>query len=78
MRFIIWQKLRRWIKRRHPNKTLKWCMEKYFHTMGTSNYRFSTKEGLTLASHADTPIKRHVRVREMASPFNGDWTYWSI
>jgi RNA-directed DNA polymerase len=27
----VHSKLRRWIKRRHPNKTLKWCNERYFH-----------------------------------------------
>jgi RNA-directed DNA polymerase len=27
----VYNKLRRWVKRRHPNKTLKWCNEKYFH-----------------------------------------------
>ena len=28
---LVYNKLRRWIKRRHPNKTLKWCEERYFH-----------------------------------------------
>jgi len=27
----VHNKLRRWVKRRHPNKTLKWCNSKYFH-----------------------------------------------
>ena len=31
MDHLIYQKLRRWMQRRHPNKTLKWCEEKYFH-----------------------------------------------
>ena len=28
---LVYNKLRRWIKSRHPNKTLKWCEERYFH-----------------------------------------------
>ena len=28
---LVYNKLRRWIKRRHPNKTLKWCEGRYFH-----------------------------------------------
>ena len=28
---LVYNKLRRWIKHRHPNKTLKWCEERYFH-----------------------------------------------
>jgi len=26
----VYNKLRRWVKRRHPNKTLKWCKNRYF------------------------------------------------
>jgi len=77
MKFMTWEKLRRWTKRRHPNKTLKWCNNKYFHTVEEDNWTFSTKDGLALASHQDTPIKRHVKVKGTASPFNGDWAYWS-
>jgi len=74
----VWQKLRRWTKRRHPNKTLKWCLNKYFHAVGGNKWTFSTKDGLALASHQDTPIKRHVKVRGTASPFNKDWAYRGI
>ncbi|AFZ51627.1 group II intron reverse transcriptase/maturase [Dactylococcopsis salina] len=28
---LVYNKLNRWIKRRHPNKTPKWCKERYFH-----------------------------------------------
>ena len=28
---LVYKKLRRWVKHRHPNKSLKWCKEKYFH-----------------------------------------------
>jgi RNA-directed DNA polymerase len=28
---LLYNKLKRWVKRRHPNKTLKWCHQKYFH-----------------------------------------------
>ncbi len=34
---LVYNKLRRWIKRRHPNKTLKWCEEKYFHLTKEKN-----------------------------------------
>jgi len=77
MGYKVWEKLRRWIKRRHPNKSLKWCISKYFHTVGENNWTFSTEDGLTLTSHQDTPIKRHVKVKGKASPYDGDWAYWS-
>jgi len=78
MKDRTWEKLKGSIKRRHPNKTLKWCKGKYFHTVGGDNWMFSTKDGLALISHQDTPIKRHVKLKGTASPFNGDWAYWSI
>jgi RNA-directed DNA polymerase len=38
---------------------------------------FSTKDGLRLISHPDTPIKRHIKVRGDKSYFDGDVLYWS-
>jgi RNA-directed DNA polymerase len=29
--YKVYNKLRRWVKSRHPNKTQKWCNNKYFH-----------------------------------------------
>jgi len=75
---VIIEKLGRCIKRRHPNKTLKWWADKYFHTVGKDNWTFSTKDGLALASQADTPIKGHIKIKGAASAINGDWAYWSI
>jgi RNA-directed DNA polymerase len=34
---LVYNKLRRWIKRRHPNKTYKWCEERYFHLTKEKN-----------------------------------------
>ena len=34
---LVHNKLRRWIKRRHPNKPLKWCEERYFHLTKEKN-----------------------------------------
>jgi RNA-directed DNA polymerase len=31
----------------------------------------------TLIRHGDTKIERHVKVRGMKSPFDGDWMYWA-
>jgi len=77
MDHIVWEKLRRWIQRRHPNKSLKWCINKYLHTMGGNNWTFSTEDGHALTTHQETPIKRHIKVKGTVSPYNGDWTYWS-
>ncbi|AFZ49085.1 group II intron reverse transcriptase/maturase [Dactylococcopsis salina] len=34
---LVYNKLRRWIKSRHPNQTLKWCEGRYFHLTKEKN-----------------------------------------
>ena len=31
---LIWQRIKRWCKRRHPNKSAQWVNDKYFKTVG--------------------------------------------
>jgi RNA-directed DNA polymerase len=68
--------LKRWCKRRHPNKSKTWVNKKYYHKVGNRNWVF--KEGeQKLIVHADTPIVRHIKVRGDKSPFDGDTVYWA-
>jgi RNA-directed DNA polymerase len=32
---------------------------------------------MELKQHSDTPIVRHIKVNGAASPFDGNWSYWS-
>lgn len=79
--YLMYQKLRAWAKRRHPNKSWKWMTDKYWQTIGGDNWAFATKqEGknpMRLRSHAETPIVRHVKVKGDASPYDGNLIYWS-
>ena len=67
-----------WAKRRHPNKSGKWLRKKYFRAQGLRSWIFSTKsidkEGnkyfLDLISAAKIPIKRYVKIRAEATPFD--------
>ena len=88
---VIFKKLRRWTKRRHPNKTHKWCSHRYWHRgkderSTGDNWVFSTPPETPnssvagkheLRKHAWTPILRHTKVKGDKSPFDGDWQYWS-
>jgi len=88
---LIYNKLRRWTKRRHPTKTQKWCRERYWHRGKNErstgdNWVFSTPSDepnssvagkYELHKHAWTPIVRHTKVKGDKSPFDGDWRYWS-
>jgi RNA-directed DNA polymerase len=71
---LTYDKLRAWAKSRGKGDINK---DKYWRTVGDRNWCFSTEDGMELKRHSDTPIVRHIKVKGAASPYNGDWTYWS-
>ncbi len=79
--FLVYWKLRSWAKRRHPQKTGKWITTKYWQSINGDNWVFATrqegKSSLRLQKHDATPIKRHVKVKGEASPYDGNLVYWS-
>jgi RNA-directed DNA polymerase len=72
--FWVWQ----WAIRRHPNKSASWLKKRYFSSRGTRNWVFSAsirdKNGepmeIALIEAADVPIKRHVKIRGDANPYD--------
>ena len=74
---LIWQRLMRWGQRRHPNKGKRWIIKKYWQSINSSNWIFAEVRGARLALYSDKPIQRHVKVRDNASPYDGDLVYWS-
>ncbi|NEQ67296.1 MAG: group II intron reverse transcriptase/maturase [Symploca sp. SIO2D2] len=76
---VVW-KLIKWGRHRHRNKGRRWISHKYFLTVEGNNWVFATREGknpLQLIRHSSTPIKRYVKVKGKASPYDGNWIYWS-
>jgi RNA-directed DNA polymerase len=73
---LVYAKLRHWAKRRHPNKSGAWVAEKYWH-ISAGRWDFHDQDGTRLCRHAETPIVRHVKVRDTKSVFDGDWAYWA-
>jgi RNA-directed DNA polymerase len=71
---LIYDKLRAWARTRGKGNINK---DKYWRTVGDRNWCFSTEDGLELITHASTSIVRHTKVKGEASPFDGNWTYWS-
>ncbi|AOW98786.1 group II intron reverse transcriptase/maturase [Moorena producens PAL-8-15-08-1] len=74
---LVWNKLRRWGYRRHPNKSRTWVTKKYWGTIGEDNWVFMTNGNNYLPKHAKTEIVRHIKVQETRSPYDGDLIYWS-
>jgi RNA-directed DNA polymerase len=78
--FLLYQKLRAWAYRRHPNKNGRWIASRYWLVNSGEGWVFAAKSGeqlLKLATHSQTPIVRHIKVKGNRSPFDGDWSYWA-
>ena len=71
---LTYDKLRAWARKRGKGNINK---DKYWRTVGDRNWCFSTENGIELLTHASTPIVRHIKVKGEASPFDGNWIYWS-
>ena len=72
----IWSMLWTWAKRRHPKKSSQWVMNNYFKTRGNQNWIFAAKKKNgeeKLIIEADTPIRRHVKIRARANPHDPVW-----
>jgi RNA-directed DNA polymerase len=78
---MTYLKLKSWGQFRHPNKPGTWVANKYWQTIGNSNWEFATrqegKNPLRLLKHSEIPIVRHVKVKGEASPYDGNLVYWS-
>ena len=77
---LIFLKLWSWAKKRHHNKGKKWIVRKYWHSYKGDNWVFSTNSdeaGVKLFKHSKTPIVRFTKVKQKASPFDGNLKYWS-
>jgi RNA-directed DNA polymerase len=78
---VIFQKLWRWARRRHGKKSAAWVKRKYFTGNGDDPWRFrgtvQDKEGglhtVHLVRAKDTPLRRHVKVRGTANPYDPAW-----
>ena len=78
MDHLIHRAIWRWAKRRHPNKKLGWVRKKYFHSVELRNWVFAGPGKdwygrwlhATLQTLADTPIRRHQKVKGSYNPFD--------
>jgi RNA-directed DNA polymerase len=73
----IYQCLWNWAKRRHPGRSRRWIKDKYFTSKGLRNWVFyadvkeiNAVKRIYLTSAATTPIKRHVKIKGEANPYD--------
>lgn len=62
----------RWAKRRHPNKGKRWVYRRYYHSTPKRKWVFATSTD-KLARLPDIKIRRHVKIKAAANPFDPKW-----
>jgi len=80
---VLWHSLWRWAKFRHPNKTSAWIAKRYWHRLGGRKWCFAAAAGPNphpappmmawLVDPTKTRIRRHVKVKSDANPFDLGW-----
>jgi group II intron reverse transcriptase/maturase len=64
---LIFEKLLRWAKRRHPNKGMKWVANKYFLAHSNQQKWQFSNDNLILRNHTNTKIERYIQVKGRVS-----------
>jgi len=80
---VLWESLWRWAKRRHPNKSAAWIVDRYWHRLGRRKWCFAVMAGsnaqrlrtaeVRLVHPTEIPIRRYVKVKSDANPFDMHW-----
>ncbi len=77
--------MKRWSYRRHTNKSRKWVKDKYFIKVGNRDWTFGFKYNLcgkddilALERLADIPIRRYVKVKCEANPYDTAWDAYFV
>jgi RNA-directed DNA polymerase len=73
----LYEKLRRWALFRHPRKSRRWAIQRYWDTTPGKSWAFRDSNGPTRNQHTRVSIVRHVKVQGQASPYDGNWSYWA-
>jgi RNA-directed DNA polymerase len=70
----------RWAKRRHRDKSAHWIKAKYFGHDWVFNGQVKDEDGskrkVSLFSAVEVPIKRHVKVKAAANPYDPEWEHY--
>ena len=75
----IWKMTWQWATRRHPNKALGWIKSKYYQSVGSRNWVFKEqRDSITLHKLGDIPIRRHLKIKSQANPYDPAWQEYFI
>lgn len=75
--YLVWYQVYRWAKRRHPKKSKRWVLRKYFSQPGC--VFMDRRMGVSLYRLSQLPIQRHIRVNRDYRVYEGSQqaiAYW--
>jgi RNA-directed DNA polymerase len=82
---VVFESIWRMLKRKHSNKSTSWIRHKYFTKIGLRNWCFFSKvktkketKLYTLTKASYTLIRRHIKIRGKATPFDKDFDEYFI
>ena len=73
----IWRMTWNWARRRHPGRGGPWIKARYYARKGRADWVF-TDGAEVLFSLASIPIRRHVKIRAEANPYDASWAAYFI
>jgi len=74
--YMIFKALWQWARYRHPNKNKHWIGQRYWKQIDGRKWTFQGEhawERKTLFYACDVPIRRHVKIRSEANPYDPQW-----
>lgn len=72
----VWHAVWRWVKRRHPNKSVKWRRRRYYRSTRSYSWEFSAGK-VFLLRHGKVPVFRYTKVTGHHSPYDPTLrVYW--
>jgi len=75
--YILYNSLWQWLKKRHSEKSCGWIKNKYFSLSERNWFAVHQKKDKTkiveLVKFGDTHIKRHIKIKSDANPFNSEY-----
>ncbi len=81
MESLLFWRLMRWAKRRHPTKGADWIRRRYWRSVGDRNWVFAcdiksendSKAIMDLYSLSGTAIERHIKIKGAFNPYDPTW-----
>lgn len=71
---FVFGRLWSWSRRRHSRKSAAWIKKRYFHVVNNVQWTFCClKTSETLLKAQSIPIRRHVKIKGLANPFDPAW-----